>query len=253
MKPSDEPKSNQPSSVKPGQSVAPGGQDQSQSMSAMPPVQPAAQSQSSPLEPSAQTTQQSPQQQPPSPANPVQPTPGPVAASQSPALATNQPQNEQLQPLPPEEIFLSWNAAEFIYNHKPFGWYLLLALIFLALIGAAIWTHQWLLIAVFALMGIALGVYANRKPRTLTYSVTNRGVDVGDKKYGYDQFKTYFESDDYGQLVFDLVPTKRFAPLVSLPITKEIEAKIEDHLASYLPKTEPRNDSIEKVFKLLHF
>lgn len=153
----------------------------------------------------------------------------------------------------PEKLVLSWNAPEFIYTQKPMGWYALLALFFLALIVIAVFTKQWLSIAVFAVMGVAVAVYASRHPRMLNYALTDRGLHIGDKKYLFDQFSAYFEADDYGQLVFDLVPTKRFVPLVSLPAPAEFQDQIEQNLSDVLPKSPPRNGVAERVSKALRF
>ncbi len=160
---------------------------------------------------------------------------------------------EQTPPAEPEQAILSWNAPEFIYTHKPVGWYIGLVLFSALLIAAAILTHQWISIGVFAVMGVAVAVYASRKPRMLNYSITNRGVHVGEKKYEFSSFGGYFEADDYGQLVFELVPTKRFAPLVSLPALKEQQGPIEQALAQELPKESTRISVAERVFKALRF
>jgi len=156
-------------------------------------------------------------------------------------------------PAVPEQVLLSWNAPEFIFTEKPAGWYIGLVIFFLALIIVAIVTRQWLSIGVFAVMGVTVAIYANRRPRVLNYSLTNLGVHVGDKKYKFDNFGGFFESDDYGQLVFELIPTKRFAPLVSLPAVTEYQNQIEQSISAVLPKEMPRVSIIERIFKALRF
>ncbi len=177
----------------------------------------------------------------PAAATPPPVTPAPNAAEAPPAT-----------PLP-EKVVLSWNAPEFIYTQKPMGWYALLALFFIALIVIAVFTKQWLSIAVFAVMGVAVAVYASRHPRMLNYALTDRGLHVGDKKYLFDQFSAFFEADDYGQLVFDLIPTRRFVPLVSLPAPTEFQDQIEQNLSNVLPKSPPRTGIAERVSKALRF
>lgn len=170
----------------------------------------------------------------------------PQAPAQQPAAALQKPQE-------PEEVYLKWNAPEFTYTNKPMGWYLLLALFFIGLIILAIIIRQWITIALFAVMWIALVVYARRKPRVLTYLITNHGIHVGEKNYDFDRFSAYTESSDYGQKVFDLNPIKRFAPLVSLPVPIELEPKIDAFLLQKLPKTEKSKDVIDKLSQYLKF
>lgn len=191
----------------------------------------------------------------PTPPAPLAPTPAapvvPVeAASQAAPAAQAAVAPQQL---PPEQVLLSWNAPEFIYTEKPIGWYVGLAVFFVGLIAVAVVTRQWLSIGVFAIMGVAVAIYANRKPRMLNYSLTNYGIHVGDKKYNFDGFGGFFEADDYGQLVFELIPTKRFAPLISLPAVTEYQAQIEQMLGGTLPKEAPRISFIERLFKALRF
>lgn len=156
-------------------------------------------------------------------------------------------------PAPAEETLISWNAPEFIFTHKPAGWFVGLAAFFIALIVVAALIRQWFTIGVFVIAGIAVAAVANRRPRILNYTLTNYSLEVGDKRYDYDHFTAYYETDDYGQKVIELLPNKRFAPLVSLPILPEKEDNIDGVLSSVLPKTEPRSDVIERVFRFLRF
>lgn len=168
----------------------------------------------------------------------------PQADAQAPK---SQPKHE------PERILFSWNAPEFTYTQKPMGWYVILALFFLALIIIAVLTQQWLSIAVFAVMGVAVAVIAGRKPRNLNYSVSNLGVHVGERSYEFAKFNAYFEADDYGKRVIELVPTQRFAPLVSLPTPSENNDEIEQIIGEILPKTPARNSFVEKLFRSMRF
>ncbi len=159
---------------------------------------------------------------------------------------------EQVNPTA-ETALMSWNAPEFTFTNKPAGWYFLLALFFTAMIGLAIYTRQYLTIGLLVLMCIALVIYAQRKPRTLTYSITTHGVYVGDKSYRFDHFSAFYEISDYGQRVFELVPSKQFGTLVSLPIQEGEEDKVEDLMGSVLPKVPPRNDLIDRLLRALRF
>lgn len=158
------------------------------------------------------------------------------------------------KPNPKAETTLeTWSAPEFAFTTKPAGWFLALAVFFACLIGIAVLTKQWLSIGLFALMGVSLAVYANRKPRTLNYALTTHGIHVGEKTYGFDNFSAFYEVSDYGQRVFELVPSKRLGTLVSLPIPHEIEEDLGEMLGTVLPKVPARNDVIDRVFRYLRF
>lgn len=157
------------------------------------------------------------------------------------------------QPNVPEQFLLSWQAPEFVQTHKPMGWYIGFILFFLILIGIAIFTKQYLSIGLFVVMGLALLIYANRPPQTLNFQISNYGVYVGDKKYLFDNFDSYYETSDYGQTVIELVPNKRFGTLVSLPPQQEHLEELEHTLGQLLPKVENKEDFVDKLFRKLRF
>lgn len=165
----------------------------------------------------------------------------------------NQMPEIEAKPIEPEQVLVRWSAPEFTYTNKPMGWYLLLGLFFIGLIILAVVIRQWMTIALFAVMWVALAVYARRKPRVLNYMITNHGVRIGEKNYNYDKFTSYSESDDYGAKVFDLLPKKRIAPMVSLPIPQGLDDKVDQFLVKFLPKTERKKDSIDKFSQYLKF
>lgn len=176
-------------------------------------------------------------------------TPSPHGPARQPAETTD----EAEEPAEPETIILSWAGPEFVVTNKPAGWYALLYGFFGILIVIAIIFKQWFSIILSAVMAIAITVLANRKPKNQVYSISNYGVHIGDRAYDFDRFKAFFVSDDYGQKVLDLVPIKRFEPLVSLPVGAEQAEQAEALMAEVLPETEPHEDVVDKIFKYLRF
>ena len=152
-----------------------------------------------------------------------------------------------------ETTLMSWNAPEFTFTNKPSGWYLLLGLFFLVLIGLAIYTKQYFTIALLVLMNIALVIYARRKPRTLNYTLTTHGVHVGDKAYAFDSFSSFYPITASVQSTTTFIPAKQFGTLVSLPVEDDQENTVEELLGSVLPKVPARNDMIDRLLRTLRF
>jgi hypothetical protein len=199
-------------------------------------------------------------EQPTQPAPPVQPqaqtevaqTSNQVSTAPTVAPVVNNTADADQVP-EEEETIMGWQAPEFVQTQKPVGWYVVMIVFFVALSILAIVTQQYLAIGLFALVGFALAIYANRKPRILGYGITTLGVQVGKKSYNFDDFSGFSQSSDYGQVVFDLTPTKRFGTLISLPAPKDQVDEIDDVLGDFLPKTESHEDWIDKLFKYLRF
>lgn len=156
-------------------------------------------------------------------------------------------------PSVPEQVLLTWQAPEFVQTHKPFGWYVGIVGFFIILILIAVITRQYITVGLFALMGVVILMYANRPPRVLEYQISNYGVMVGDKKYLFDDFSSYYEISDYGQPLLELVPNKRFGTLVSMPPKPNDVEMVENTLGQMLPKTESKQDYIDKLFRYLRF
>ena len=159
-----------------------------------------------------------------------------------------EPHEEDTKPNVPETVLLQWNAPEFVQTHKPVGWYILFGFFFLVLIAIAVLTKQYITVGLFTVMAIAVLVYANREPRVLSYKISNYGISVGQKKYVFDDFDAYYEADDYGQTVVELVPNKRFGTLVSLPPAEHHLQEVEDTLGKMLPKVDNKEDIVDKIF-----
>lgn len=102
-------------------------------------------------------------------------------------------------------------------------------------------------------MGASLGVVAGRRPRVLNYSITNYGIYIGQKAYPFDSFKAHYEGNDYGQKVLELVPTKRFAPMISMPVIPANHDDVFAMIEEVIPKTEPTNSLVDKIFTYLRF
>lgn len=189
------------------------------------------------------------------PVAPQQPAGEPLTPQVPQAQEQNQDTPDEAQDAPDAETtLLSWNAPEFTFTNKPKGWYGLLILFFGGMIGLAIYTQQYIAIGLFVLMAIALIMYARRQPRTLNYTITTHGIYVGDKRYAFDSFSSFYEVSDYGQKTLELVPAKQFGTLVSLPVVdNDQENSAEELLGSVLPKVPARNDMIDRLLRTLRF
>lgn len=184
---------------------------------------------------------------------PQQFTPANINGQETTLVGQKPKEPEEEKPQVPEQVLFSWRAPEFVYTNKPVGWFVGLGAFIVLLIVIAIFTRQWIGIVVLALMGIVIGIWANRKPRTLEYKISNYGVVVENKKYLFDDFKAFYEIMDYNQKTVDLVPAKRFGTLVSLPLATADADEIEDVLSKMIPKIIHTEDPIERLTRKLRF
>ena len=117
---------------------------------------------------------------------------------------------------------VQWQASEFINHQKNAAWFVPLA-IAIILASAVIYliTRSFFSAAVIMLGGIAFMVFAQQKPRTLSYSLTNSTIRIGNKVYSYDDFRTFSILLEGGLPSIFLEPIKRFIPPLSIYFAPE--------------------------------
>ena len=85
-----------------------------------------------------------------------------------------------------EENEITWEASEYIHHEKSPLWY-----VFFAIGTAAILALTYLLIkdivsiVIVSMMAITVVIFANRQPRSLKYVLSDNGLKVMGREYGY--------------------------------------------------------------------
>ena len=151
------------------------------------------------------------------------------------------------------EVAFSWQASEFVHNHKSVGWYALLALVVIVLTSLAVWLHLWLEIGLFIAMGVAIVVYARKPPRTLTYELSDQGVHIDGKLFPYLDFRSFGVLPDVTWHAIDLEPAKRFSIRTVLLFNTEDYEMIVSHLELHLPREDRDLDIIERITRYVRF
>ncbi len=180
---------------------------------------------------------------PPSP----EPTTSWQFSEESQAEGTLPEQNLELNPV-------TWTASEYIAHNKNLAWYGLLAIGSFALTGLIyLLTKDVISSVLVAIMGVAFGVFAARKPQVLSYVVDERGIQIDQKLYAYSELKSFAVLQEGPLPAFLILPLKRFLP----PITVYYDSKEEDNilntLGSYLPHEDKQPDAIERLMARIRF
>lgn len=185
----------------------------------------------------------------------------PVPAATAPTEPANgwqfrqeaEPAAADVQPTaPPEDV--SWTASEFIAHEKSGGWYVLL--VCCAAVAAALvymLTKDKISTGVVVLAAAAFGVFAARKPRTQQYSLTGRGLQIGQKFYGFQDFKTFSVSEEGAIASIVFAPMRRFMPPLTIYVAPDVEDKVMDFLSAYLPFEEHKTDAVDSLLKRIRF
>lgn len=157
----------------------------------------------------------------------------------------------QLAPLP--EAF-SWTAEEFIAHEKSMSWYaaLIAAGVVLAVLDYIL-TRDYISTTVIIAATILFAVYASHKPRTLQYRLSPDGLQIGEKLYAFQEFKTFSVTEEgmLSSVVF--MPLKRFMPPLTIYVTQDIEEKVQSYLSNFLPLEQRASDAVDSLMRRIRF
>lgn len=148
---------------------------------------------------------------------------------------------------------LSWTSVEYIDHRQGAGWYIMIMLL-VGLIAAGLYflTKDYFAVGATFVAGLLGVIYAQRKPRRLTYGLDSRGLSIGDKQYVYSTFKSFSVFREGGLSSLNLMPTKRFMPPITVYFDVELEQKITDIVGEHIPFEQHKLDAVDRLTRRLH-
>ena len=162
---------------------------------------------------------------------------------------------ESLEPLEdtPDNPPITWSAQEYVHIDKGVGWFVLFAVVVLALVAIDIFfLKSWSFSALVVVMAVAIVIYVRRPPRTLTYALSPaQGLYVGEHLYHFDEFRAFGLIKDGENHSIMLIPRKRFSAGVSVFFPDEAGERIVDILGQRLPVEELKLDLVDIVIRKL--
>ena len=146
---------------------------------------------------------------------------------------------------------ISWQAKEYIVKNHNTGWYVGLIIVALALSALAVWLQGWTFLILIILSTISLIIYTLRPPRTINYTIDDKGIKEEKKLYPYSDFKAFGilkEGEHYSAV---LTPKKRFGTRVKVYFPETSGEGIVDQLGAHLPMEEVKLDLLDKLVNFL--
>jgi hypothetical protein len=166
----------------------------------------------------------------------------------APQIETS-PTNSETVEYPP----VAWEAHEYIVLDKSGLWYTIFGLLVVGFVVLDIlFFHIWTLSLLVIVIAIAIIVYSRRPARVIQYTLSiKQGLYIGERLYNFDDFKAFGLIRDGEHHSIMLIPTKRFAPGVSVYFPEEAGEKIVDILGSRLPMENLKLDVIDVIVRRL--
>jgi drug/metabolite transporter (DMT)-like permease len=141
-----------------------------------------------------------------------------------------------------------------VAHQKTPGWYGLLALVAI-IISALVFltTGDIISTSVVLIAALFFAIYAARQPRQLQYQLGDSGVTIGEKYYGFEEFRSFalVPEGAFSSIVF--MPMKRFAPLRTIYYAPADEHRIVERLIDCLPFEEHQGDMVDGLMRRIRF
>lgn len=149
---------------------------------------------------------------------------------------------------------IEWTASEFIHHDKSFVWYLVLSVV-TVIIATLVYLvrHDYFATGAVVVVAIIFGIIGTRKPRSLDYRLDDKGLGVAGKVYSYQHFKSYFVGHDSALASLNLVPLRRFMPILTVYYDPADETDIEETVSNYLPMEQREKDILDKFLQKIRF
>ena len=168
-----------------------------------------------------------------------------------PDAGAEHPPDEAKAPRRPART-VAWEAPEFIsHPHGP-GWYAVLVLVTAALTALIYFAaHDITASAIIILVGIIVGIFAAQKPGQAKYQISDEGLSINGKLYGYGNYKSFAIIREGSLTSINLLPLKRLMPPLSAYFEPSQEQKIVEAIGDYLPYENRKLDGVERLARRL--
>jgi hypothetical protein len=153
-----------------------------------------------------------------------------------------------------DDAIVTWEASEYIHHQKDSNWYFAFAgaVVVLAGILYLLLEDIWSII-VLVLMGVAVGMYAGRKPEVLRYTIGHSGITIGDRHFDFDEFRSFSIQEDGAAQSIVLMPVRRFMPPVTIYFSPSDSEQIFGLLGQIMPQEDYQPDLIDRLIRNIRF
>jgi hypothetical protein len=214
------------------------------------PATPDTNSAPTPVQPAPQSPATQPQAAQPAPA--PQTPPAPATDPSVDAIGSDDVAADTSEPEVDDTAAVRWQAKEYIHQEKNGLWFIIFGIVIVALMAAAILLMKsWSFAALLVVIAVVIIVFARRPPRVMSYSISQKGLHIGDTLHAFSDFKSFGVIRDGEEYSVMLIPTKRFLPGVTVYFPEESGEQIVDMLGARLPMQELHLDWLDRLVRKL--
>ncbi|HYF05699.1 MAG TPA: hypothetical protein VEA59_06040 [Patescibacteria group bacterium] len=145
------------------------------------------------------------------------------------------------------EIYFSWEAPQFRYYEKNFGWYLTLGVVVLLLSGYMFIQADYFGAASFLIIGALIFWLSRVKPRTIVVELSDKGIHLDDVHIPYKQIEFFWVVDNAHHSTLNLHTTSTLQKLVIIQLESQDPDEIRDFLLELVPEHHETTETITQA------
>lgn len=142
---------------------------------------------------------------------------------------------------------LEWTALEFKKYKKGKRWFVLPALLALAVIIAAILLKNLLFVIATILTVFVVYIYARKEPRKIKFSISGNGIQIDQTVYKFEDLKSFwifYEPPEVKEI--SIRSKKAFMPYIKIPLDDQNPAEVRRLLLKFLPEKKHKESVIDE-------
>lgn len=156
------------------------------------------------------------------------------------------------------ESSISWKAYEYIHEPKSTDWYWALAVIALAIFGAAIIFGNYIFALLVIIIAISLAVHAHHhEPQLVSFTLSEKGVRIDHTFYPYktlESFDIETHETEIGTFAKIFIKSKKtLMPLIVIPIAEVHPEDVREYLSIFLEEGEHMENTGHRLLEWLGF
>ncbi|MDO8512688.1 MAG: hypothetical protein Q7S57_05410 [bacterium] len=135
------------------------------------------------------------------------------------------------------QIYLEWEAPEYVVYKKTTVWYIGFGILLALLLFVAFVMQSFLTGIIFFLSGVLIFFHSERPPKIVSYDLRTTGIRIDSRIYLYRELSA-FNIVEHGASIYLLLKSKRLLmPLIHIPLADDINhEEVLDAISNHLPQ-----------------
>jgi hypothetical protein len=163
-------------------------------------------------------------------------------------------QQEEKTNFQSELINIEWQAPEFEKHEKGLIWFIILGISALIVFTIVLIMKNFIFAILIVMMVFVIFIYALKEPRIITFKISAKGIDIGDKNHSFGELKSFWIFYEPPEIKELSVRSKKWiTPLIKIPLDKQDPSLIRSALIKFIPEQMQEQSLIDILARNLRF